>query len=186
MNNMYDHHNMPHPGYHHPHRHVGHPGHPLPHHHHHPPPHPHPHHMHPIHHHPGMPSRPPLANKTVHANIQVYDAQPHHWQKPAMFTSVEQSLPPHLVGSQMAAEQPPVTASSAAHTIPISQETATPQISKTQQHNLAKRQVKTPITLCFERMLGAGTFMWNQNEAAWIIPQQRNILTSPFLYSGSD
>jgi hypothetical protein len=79
-----------------------------------------------------------------------------------MFTGVEQSLQLHLVASQMAVEQPTVTASSAAHPIPISQESATPQINKTQQQHLAKRQVKTPITLCFERMLGAGTFIWNK------------------------
>ncbi len=155
MSNLYDHHSIPHPVYHHPHRHVGHPVHP---HHHRHPPHPHPHHMHHAHPHPGMSARPPLANKAIHANVPTYDAQAHHWQKPPMTTVVQKPAQPPGLPPQLAMEQQSVQASAALLPAHMKQESTTPQLSKTQQQHLAaKRQVKTPITLCFERMLGAGT-----------------------------
>jgi len=156
---MYDHHSISHPMYHHPHHHLGHPVHP--HHHRHPPPppphpHQHQHHMHPVPHHPSMTARPPLANKTVHPNIQTYDPQPQHWQKPMMSTIVQKPLqPPLLPPPQMEGEHIPSSGVTRPPAQP-KQELATPQLSKTQRQQFAVRQVKTPITLCFERMLGAG------------------------------
>jgi hypothetical protein len=147
MSNMYDHHSIPHAAYHHPHHHSGHPAHHLRH-------PPHPHHMHHLHHHP-IPARPPLANKVSNSNIQPYEPQPPQWSKLHVPSAVMKPLLPPLPSRQTNVEHPVQ-----ALALPSSQpnnETSTPQLSKTQrQQSVAKRQVKTPITLCFERMLGAG------------------------------
>eukprot|EP00934_Nitzschia_sp_Nitz4_P006181 Nitzschia sp. Nitz4//scaffold5_size260463//227123//228438//NITZ4_001022-RA/size260463-augustus-gene-0.41-mRNA-1//-1//CDS//3329555460//6171//frame0 len=135
---MYESRGMPPMYHHHPHSLPPHPHHPprlvhqhQQHQHHHAP---HPHHV-PVHHHSHHrlpPNRPPLVSKPVSmGNIQPVDHHPQSWSKPPMSMN---PLPPPLPQR-------------------VHHSASTPVHNKTTA--LTKNQVKTPITLCFERMLGA-------------------------------
>ena len=113
-------------------------------------PHPPPPPMHHIHQNHGLPvvNRPPLA--TVSSNAQPFEQHNLHWKKPLPPPGPPATHVPAVVQQP----QPPMPMQQAVHA--PRGEVSTPSFVKPQSAAPAKLQVKTPITLCFERFLGAG------------------------------